>query len=178
MASAIEGIGAIARRVMTLAQVYDHLLGNGLSRTIDFGSYLSSLCESFLDLEKTQRPNIGMKCNFAPIILDLDSVTALGLVVSELVANSYSHAFPDCTGTISISLFLDEAGNGATMTFSDDGVGFADKGDGGRHGLGLVSRLMEQISGSSAVRSDHGTEWTLKFPVMPRVSGEKPIAPH
>jgi two-component sensor histidine kinase len=30
-----EGIGAIARRVMTLAQVYDHLLGTGLRRTID-----------------------------------------------------------------------------------------------------------------------------------------------
>ena len=178
MAGAIDGIGAIARRVMTLAQVYDHLLGNGLSRTIDFGSYLSSLCENFLGLEKTQRPNIEMKWDFAPIILDLDSVTALGLVVSELVANSYSHAFPDCTGTISISLFPDEAGNGATMTFSDDGVGFANKGDGARRGLGLVSRLMEQIGGSSAVRSDHGTKWTLKFPVMPCVSGEKSSAPH
>ena len=139
---------------------------------------LSSLCESFLDLEKTQRPNIEMKCNFAPIILDLDSVTALGLVVSELVANSYGHAFPDCTGTISISLSADEAGNGATIIFSDDGVGFADKGDGGRHGLGLVSRLMEQIGGSSAVRSDHGTEWTLKFPAMPCVAGEKSITSH
>ena len=64
MASAIEGIDAIARRVMTLAEVYDHLLGAGLSRTIDFGSYLSSLCEGFLDLEKTQRPNIEMKCQF------------------------------------------------------------------------------------------------------------------
>jgi two-component sensor histidine kinase/ActR/RegA family two-component response regulator len=178
VAGAIDGIGAIARRVMTLAQVYDHLLGNGLSRTIDFGSYLSSLCESFLDLERTQRPNVEMKCNFAPIILDLDSVTALGLVVSELVANSYSHAFPDGAGTINISLFPDEAGNGATMTFSDDGVGFADKGDSGRRGLGLVSRLMEQIGGSSAIRSDHGTEWTLKFPVMPRISGEKSSAPH
>jgi two-component sensor histidine kinase/ActR/RegA family two-component response regulator len=178
VAGAIDGIGAIARRVMTLAQVYDHLLGNGLSRTIDFGSYLSSLCESFLDLERTQKPSVEMKCNFAPIILDLDSVTALGLVVSELVANSYGHAFPDGTGTISISLFPDEAGNGATLTFSDDGVGFADKGDGARRGLGLVSRLMEQIGGSSAVRSDHGTEWTLKFPVMPRISGEKSIAPH
>jgi two-component sensor histidine kinase/CheY-like chemotaxis protein len=178
VAGAIDGIGAIARRVMTLAQVYDHLLGNGLSRTIDFGSYLSSLCESFLDLERTQKPSVEMKCNFAPIILDLDSVTALGLVVSELVANSYGHAFPDGAGTISISLFPDEAGNGATLTFSDDGVGFADKGDGARRGLGLVSRLMEQIGGSSAVRSDHGTEWTLKFPVMPRISGEKFSAPH
>ena len=39
-----DGLSAIARRVMTLAQVYEHLLGTGMTRTIDFGAYLSSLC--------------------------------------------------------------------------------------------------------------------------------------
>ena len=96
-------------------------------------------------------------------------MTALGLVVSELIANSYDHAFPDGTGAISVSLLLDDGGNGATMTFRDDGVGFADNGDTKRHGLGLVKRLMEQVGGSAMLRSDHGTEWTLKFPV-PTVS--------
>ena len=164
-----DGIAAIARRVMTLAQVYDHLLGNGLSRTIDFGRYLTSLCESFHDLEDIQQPNVILTCNVESVVLDLDSVTALGLVVSELVANSYDHAFPDGTGAISVSLLLDEGGNGATMIFRDDGVGFADNGSTKRHGLALVKRLMEQVGGSAILRSDHGTEWTLKFPV-PTVS--------
>ncbi|HEX7565960.1 MAG TPA: histidine kinase dimerization/phosphoacceptor domain -containing protein, partial [Bradyrhizobium sp.] len=35
-ASSKAGISAIARRVMTLSKVYDHLLGTGLARTIDF----------------------------------------------------------------------------------------------------------------------------------------------
>jgi two-component sensor histidine kinase/CheY-like chemotaxis protein len=160
-----DGIAAIARRVITLAQVYDHLLGSGLSRTIDFGRYLTSLCESFHDLEDIQQPNVLLTCNVEPVVLDLDSVTALGLVVSELVANSYDHAFPDGRGAISVSLLLDDGGNGATMTFRDDGVGFADNGDTKRHGLALVKRLMEQVGGSAVLLSDHGTEWTLKFPV-------------
>ena len=161
-----DGIGAIARRVMTLAQVYDHLLGNGLSRTIDFGGYLTSLCESFHDLEDIQQPNVLLTCNVERVVLDLDSVTALGLVVSELVANSYDHAFPHgITGTISVSLLLDEGGDGATIVFRDDGVGFVVKGDTKRHGLALVKRLMEQVGGSAVLRSKHGSEWTLKFPV-------------
>jgi two-component sensor histidine kinase len=160
-----DGIAAIARRVMTLAQVYDHLLGSGLSRTIEFGGYLTSLCESFHGLKDIQQPDVKLTCNVEPVVLDLDSVTALGLVVTELVANSYIHAFPHGTGTISVSLLLDEGGNGATITFSDDGVGFVDKRDTKRHGLGLVKRLMEQIGGSAVLRSDHGSEWTLKFPV-------------
>lgn len=41
-----EGVRAIARRVVTLSQIYDHLLGHGLVQTIDFGAYLESLCAS------------------------------------------------------------------------------------------------------------------------------------
>jgi len=36
-----EGLRSVAQRVMSLAKIYDHLLGNGLSRTID----LRSICE-------------------------------------------------------------------------------------------------------------------------------------
>ena len=55
-----DGIAAISRRVIVLAQVYDHLLGNGLSRTIDFGGYLTSLCESFHDLEDIQQRDANL----------------------------------------------------------------------------------------------------------------------
>jgi two-component sensor histidine kinase len=41
-----EGLRSIAQRVMSLAKVYDHLLGNGLSRVVDFDRYTRSLCES------------------------------------------------------------------------------------------------------------------------------------
>ena len=160
-----EGISAIARRVMTLAKVYDHLLGAGLKRTIDFGGYLSGLCASFADLEEEQHRNIGLTCHGEPVILDLDTVTALGLAIAELISNSYVHAFPDGTGTIDVSLHANEPGGEATITFVDDGVGFRENGDSKRHGLGLVKRLMQQVGGSAELRSEHGTEWLLKFPV-------------
>jgi two-component sensor histidine kinase len=41
-----EGLRSIAQRVMSLAKVYDHLLGNGLSRVVDFDQYMRSLCAS------------------------------------------------------------------------------------------------------------------------------------
>jgi two-component sensor histidine kinase/ActR/RegA family two-component response regulator len=162
-----DSIAGIARCVMALAQVYDHLLGNGLSRTIDFGGYLASLCESFHELEDIRQPNIRLNCNVEPIVLDLDNVTALGLVVSELVANSYAHAFPDGTGAISVSLSRDEGGDGATVILTDDGVGFADRDDNKRRSLGLVRRLMEQVGGAATHGTEwtHGTKWTLRFPL-------------
>jgi two-component sensor histidine kinase/DNA-binding response OmpR family regulator/putative methionine-R-sulfoxide reductase with GAF domain len=166
----VDGINAIARRVMALAQVYDHLLGTGLSRTIDFGNYLSSLCANFEALQNDDRPEIGLTCQCAPVMLDLDTVTALGLVVSELIANSYAHAFPHGTGSISVSLSPGQSRKDATILFADDGVGFAETGLSVRHGLQLVRRLMEQVGGAAVVRTDHGTEWTLTFPTPTGVS--------
>jgi two-component sensor histidine kinase/ActR/RegA family two-component response regulator len=161
-----EGLSAIARRVMTLAQVYDHLLGIGLRRSVEFGGYLSSLCSSFAALEDARHRNIRLTCQVKPVNLDLDTVTALGLVISELISNSYSHAFPNGTGTISVWLIPAESGDEAIITFTDDGVGFDETSNSTRHGLGLVRRLMEQVNGTAELRSDQGTEWTLRFPLV------------
>ena len=162
-----EGLGAIARRVLTLAQVYDHLLGTGLSNSIEFGAYLASLCASIESLQTVKRSGIALTCRSEPIFLDLDCVTALGLITSELVSNSYDHAFPGGRGTINVSLLQSGSGNEGTMVVADDGIGFTEPGDSKRHGLGLIRRLMQQIGGTASLRSNRGTEWTLRFPVPP-----------
>jgi two-component sensor histidine kinase len=162
-----RGIKAIARRVSTLAQVYDHLLGTGLmTRTTDFGSYLKSLCVNLAEIQATAKDTVTLTCDSDSLILDLDVVTALGIVVAELVTNSYDHAFPGGKGATIVSVrrpALDD--DLATITISDNGKGFKAKPERKRHGLGLVRRLIEQIRGTAMVDSDNGTVWTIKFPV-------------
>jgi DNA topoisomerase VI subunit B len=54
-------------------------------------------------------------------------VKAIGIVVAEVVTNSYDHAFPGGRrGSISVSVHCSE-GDVATMTVSDDGTGFPAK---------------------------------------------------
>jgi two-component sensor histidine kinase len=160
-----RGIKAIARRVSTLAQVYDHLLGNEMTRTTDFGSYVKSLC---LNLEEIQAvpDGVTLTCDSDSLILDLDVVTALGIVVAELVTNSYDHAFLGGKGATIVSVRRAVGDDDmATMTISDNGKGFNAKAESKRHGLGLVRRLIEQVRGTAMVDSHHGTVWTIRFPV-------------
>jgi two-component sensor histidine kinase len=158
-----RGIKAISRRVSTLAQVYDHLLGNEMTRTTDFGSYVKSLCVNLAEIQAAPG-SVTLACDSDAIVLDLDVVTALGIVVAEVVTNSYDHAFPGGKGSITVSVHHGED-DIATITISDNGIGFSPKTENKRHGLGLVRRLVEQVRGSAAVRSDHGTVWTVKIPV-------------
>jgi two-component sensor histidine kinase len=161
-----RGIKAIARRVSTLAQVYDHLLGSEMARTTDFGSYVKSLCLNLAEIQATSQGTVTLTCDCDSLILDLDVVTALGIVIAELVTNSYDHAFPDGKGS-TIVMVRRAAGDDemATMTISDNGKGFMAKAENKRQGLGLVRRLIEQVRGTSRVVSHHGTVWTIRFPV-------------
>jgi two-component sensor histidine kinase len=162
-----RGIKAIARRVSTLAQVYNHLLGTGMTRTTDFGSYVKALCLDLAEIQAVSDGAVTLKCDSEALILDLDVVTALGLVVAELVTNSYDHAFLGGKGTTNVSVRHDALDvNMATMTISDNGSGYKAAGESKRHGLGLVRRLIEQVRGTAMVDSDHGTVWTIRFPTV------------
>src|SRR6202035_635272 len=146
-----RGIKAISRRVSTLAQVYDHLLGSEMTRTTDFGGYVKSLCLNLAEIQAAPAGSVTLICDSDANVLDLDVVTALGIVVAEVVTNSYDHAFPDGKrGSIRVSVHRSE-GDVATMIISDDGAGFQAGIENKRHGLGLVQRLVEQVRGSAIV---------------------------
>jgi MFS family permease len=60
-------------------------------------------------------------------------------------------------------------GDIATLTVSDTGSGFVPKYESKRHGLGLVQRLIEQVSGTVVVKSDQGTVWDIRFPIATKM---------
>lgn len=173
--AARDGIELIIRKVSTLAQVYDSLLGVGLSNTVDLSDYLQALCLSLPELQAYRERPVSIVCRAERVMLGLDEVTSLGMAVAELVTNSYGHAFPDSEGSIVISLMRVGSAR-ATITIEDNGIGFELKAESNRHGLGLVRRLMEHIGGSLEMRSGDGTRWTLAFPVPVPSNGTRAAA--
>ena len=160
-----RGILGVARRVIVLGQVYEHLLGLGLSQTIDFGEYLKSLCAALAEFFEAQHPGIKIIVHTDPLVVDVEDATALGVIVNELVTNSYEHAFDDDgKGTINVVLqHRDDAR--ATLIVSDSGPGFMPQSESKRNGLSLVLGLVKQVRGTVDLRTDSGTVWTIALPV-------------
>ncbi len=171
-----EGIRAIARRVMTLSRIYDHLLGHGLVQTIDFGAYLGSLCTSLSDFQEKGPFEVKLICDAGAMALPLDLVTALGIIVTEITSNAYLHAFKSGPGTIRASLVRN--GDNGNLTISDDGAGFAAQDHSKRHGVGLIRRLMEQENGSAELITYPGTTWKLAFAIGSPPVDREPLAGH
>jgi len=161
-----KSLRAIARRVSTLAQVYDQLLGAEMTRTLNFGNYVKALCDNLSEVQALPDGKVTLTCDSELVYLDLDAATALGIVVAELVTNSYDHAFPGGKGSIRVAIraSVDDE-RMAIMTIADDGRGFVAESNSRRHGLGLVRRLVEQVRGVVKLDSDDGAVWTIDFPI-------------
>jgi two-component sensor histidine kinase len=158
-----RGFQAVARRVVTLGQIYNHLLGAGMDQTTDAGAYLGSLCDAITEFHREGNGNVKLGCSIEPLTIDLERTTALGLIVNELVANAFEHAFGQEGGAIEVALRR-EGSRGAQLIVADNGVGLQENPKSKRLGVTLVRRLVEQIGGSIDLKVDHGTRWVISFP--------------
>jgi two-component sensor histidine kinase len=159
-------VEAIIRRVVTLAEVYDQLLGTGMGRTVDFGQYLTSLCDSLPSIQPELDTRIRLNCSTISLMADLDVVTVMGMVVAETVSNSYKYAFPKEPGEINVSLQRSKNSGRAIIIVSDSGTGFYEQAGSKRHGLYVIRRLTQQVGGTAQLDSERGTMWTFCFPLV------------
>ncbi|MFM0140139.1 sensor histidine kinase [Caballeronia grimmiae] len=157
----------VERRVFAMASIYDHLLGLGENgERVDLGQYLGSMAESFDVFYDLGRAKITLEVDLAHgVVIDLDTCTAIGTVVNELVANAVEHAFDRQPGRIRISLMQEPTG-GCVIHVEDDGRGFP---VGSQENIGLrTSRRMVAIIGAKLIHraSGSGTTWDLHLPAQ------------
>jgi len=160
-------IAAIMRRVMTLAEIYDQLVGSGFRRTIDLGDYLRALCRSLpgLQREGINSGNVNLTCSAEPLLVGLDTVGAMGMVVAELVSNCYEHAAAKADIAVQVILRRSTTSAAAVLIVQDNGSGFTEPAASKRYGIGLVRRLVEQVHGTAEFDTTNGAMWTLRFPL-------------
>jgi hypothetical protein len=62
----------------------------------------------------------------------------MGMLVAELISNSYEHAFTEAGDSIVVSLRQPEAGSGAVLTVRNNGSAFPEQPGSKRHSVGLT----------------------------------------
>jgi len=139
---------------------------NDLAR-INFIVYLKKLCSNLGQAYGASSKGIILKIGDCGVTLDMDQGIAIGMVITELISNSFRHAFlPGKDGTVSINISdLDE--NTVQLIVSDDGKGIPSTIDiMNSPSLGLqlaVATVTHELGGSIKMKSDKGTEFTISF---------------
>ena len=96
------------------------------------------------------------------LILDATANICLGLIITELITNSYKHAFIE-QPLPQISIEILNAGNHWKMHYHDNGKGFSVQPL-NSFGLTLIADLTRQLKGHYNISRHNGTGYFFTFP--------------
>ena len=154
-------------RINTMA-----ILHNKLYQTVDFTNvpieeYLNQLVSSISDSFKIENCVITFEINAdSDIVLNIDSAIPFGLILNELVTNSFKHAFKGKQeGLVKISLIRLEEDN-FQLIYKDNGCGLVSNYKELSEqslGLELIDMLVLQLNGRVVVKNGRGVEFQISF---------------
>jgi two-component sensor histidine kinase len=162
----IEMFNESSNRIQSMSLIHQKLYQSKDAATIDFGGYVRDLVSALLRSYGTDRSAIKVVLDIDRAGLGMDAAVPCGLIINELVSNSFKHAFPEGgRGELRI-VMRRHVGDRITLVVADDGVGLPrnlDFHNAGSLGLQLVVTLVEQLRGTVTLDRDIGTRFTVEF---------------
>ncbi|MFA6507766.1 MAG: histidine kinase dimerization/phosphoacceptor domain -containing protein [Treponemataceae bacterium] len=158
----------IESRVWSMALVHELLYETQNFAALDFSGYVKRLCDRIISayIDAPGRIRISVDIH-DDVRLILEKAIPCGLLINELIVNSFKHAFPDGRkGAISVSMA--RTGDGEIrLVVSDDGVGIGDLSKMRKPksiGFMLIENLANQLGGLISFRGTDGFQSELRFP--------------
>lgn len=164
----LEIINDSRSRIGAIALVHKALYRPDSLSSVSLHEYIGELTSQFVDFYAVEQERISLVTDVDSISLNIETVTPCGLIINELITNSFKYAFPgDRKGEISVTLKRNSQGDGYLLRVADNGVGLPAGFDIRRSdtlGLQLVVNLAEhQLQGQIEVHSNGGTAFTITF---------------
>lgn len=171
-----SALGQCRMRVQAMALLHEKLYQSKSHAKVPFPEYVRSLAASVLDAAGTPDANVSMDVEVGEVHLPMAQAIPCGLILSELLSNSFRHAFPSGRrGRVRVSIRREAAR--VSLEVADDGVGLpegADFGSSSSLGWQLVATFAQQLNASVEVQTNGGTQVRLAFdaPELPHASGD------
>jgi PAS domain S-box-containing protein len=158
----------IKGRIESLSSLYSLLFQSETVREVDLGTYIRSIVGLLSDSYGAGK-NIKISQFYDPIWINTKNAAAWGLIINELLTNSFKYAFPlGRPGTIRIN--LRKTGGGIILTVSDTGAGLPEDFDiVNPPGLGLllVKTLTKQLRGILSFERGEENTFSVRAPDLP-----------
>ncbi len=154
-------------RVKAMALIHQKLYQNDDLSVIEMQGYIESLINSVQSVYKKGGHNISITVDAEGTELDIDRAIPFGLILNELVSNTFKYAFPESDDNGKIYIHLRKNKEEGYFEYSDNGVGLPDDTDertSGSMGLRLINRLVNQLQSKLNVeRASEGVRFWFSF---------------
>lgn len=163
--AAREALEEGRNRVRSIALIHQNLYQFENLSSIDLKRFAGDLCrqvQSVFQREKT----VSLAVDVPDVHLDIDSAVPLGLILNELLSNSFKYAFKDVSeGEIGVTVNVISEGR-FRLVYSDNGPGLPEHFEVRKAttlGLQLVNDLTRQIGGRVHYQALKGAVFTIDF---------------
>jgi two-component sensor histidine kinase len=154
-------------RVKSMALIHQKLYQNE-SGLVDFDEYIQLLVKELSTLYSSKN-KIETRITSENMSFDVDTAIPLGLIINEIITNSYKYAFNlDKENRLSISISKADQDN-FKLVIEDNGPGLNSDFEIKKAkslGLRLVNRLVKQLHGSLSVSNENGARFEILFKDM------------
>ncbi|MEZ4811331.1 MAG: sensor histidine kinase [Allomuricauda sp.] len=165
--SAIEALEEGKSRVKAMALIHQKLYQNDDLSVIEMQGYIESLINSVQSVYKKGGHNISITIDAEGTELDIDRAIPFGLILNELVSNSFKYAFPENDENGKIYIHLRKNGDQGYFEYTDNGVGLPEDADERAHssmGIRLMNRLVNQLQSKLNIdRDSEGVRFWFNF---------------
>jgi two-component sensor histidine kinase len=172
----------VQMRINALALVHRHLYESQDLQEVDLNPFMTNLCSLLQDGSGVPPRRVRLNVDIPHVRVTGDRAVPLALLTTEILTNSFKHAFPNQrAGAISVRITL-EGGGMAKLVIADDGVGQAERSAGndlpGSMGQTLIEAFTRQLGGEITTAGPPGTVSTLVFQLeAARLGGNAERAP-
>lgn len=154
-------------RIQSMALIHQNLYQSENLSNIEIQKYIQELTTNISSSQRAAEKNIEINLDVEPIQLDIDRAIPLGLILNELLTNSFKHGFKEQEGGQVKVQFQEKADQAYELNFSDTGKGLPKDFDLSKAkslGLNLVNGLVQQLDGVLDVESSRqGTRFSIQF---------------
>jgi len=155
-------------RISSIALTHQMLYQKESVSTVYIQDYLQNLVTQIIG-SYDHRIKINVIVDQKNFILNIDTAIPLGLLVNEILTNSFKHAFKGMQGG-QIDIHVNTLGKNVDLTIKDNGIGLPSNylelmKKPTTLGFELISILVEQLNGTLEINNSNGTEYKLNFTI-------------
>ncbi|MGJ8683708.1 MAG: tetratricopeptide repeat-containing sensor histidine kinase [Nonlabens sp.] len=131
---------------------------------IDTKEYITDLTKDVVDSYNLQN-NVDYNIEAEKHILNIDTITPLGIILNELVTNCFKHAFNETIEQPLIFVGFKKEDENYILEISDNGIGISSDRRDGALGLELLDSLAQKLNGTFTIAPHEkgGTHAIIKF---------------
>ena len=165
----LDAINETQNRIISMSLVHQRMYQTADFVAVEFKDYTDLLFDNISTIYGENGKNIQFINKIIPdLSLDIETAIPLGLVINEMITNSFKHAFNGVNQS-SNEILIEITSTSASdylLICKDNGVGFREgflPQNSESLGFQLITALVEQINGEVKYHTENGAVFEIRF---------------